>query len=118
MKPFKPSTPSKVSKYGNKRVTVDGIIFDSKREAVRYQTLKTMEKAGVIKDLKRQVEYVLVPKIVIAGEKTRPVKYIADFVYEADGQIVVEDSKGFRTDVFKLKRILMKHLLGIEINEV
>jgi hypothetical protein len=96
----------------------------SKREAKRAGVLKLLERAGQIKDLKEQVEFVLAPSVVINGRKRPAIKYFADFVYEDLGlpeffesRLVVEDCKGFRTPVYKLKRHLMKSVLNIDITE-
>lgn len=96
-----------MSKYNNKKTIVDGIVFDSKKEAYRYEELKILEKANIIKNLARQVPFELIPKQ--RGE--RAVCYIADFVYidTKTGNIIVEDVKGFKTDVYKLKRKLFKY---------
>lgn len=91
------------SKYHAKRTSVDGIVFDSKREADRYLVLKSMEEDGTIEDLRRQVRYELVPAFDVDGKHYRPVFYVADFVYVEDGKEVVEDVKGMRTDVYRLK---------------
>lgn len=102
-------------KYNNARVEVDGMQFDSMREAARWKELRLMERAGEISDLRRQVRYELVPKL--PGE--RPVDYIADFVYrDKDGNEVVEDVKGVRTPVYVIKRKLMLWRHGIRIREV
>lgn len=107
LKTNKNTKEKKKPKYGNKITVVDGISFDSKKEAYRYLELKLLEKAGEIINLKRQVPYLLVPKQ--KGE--RKVEYIADFVYvNKSGEVIVEDSKGFRTDVYVVKRKLMKWL--------
>lgn len=104
-----------MNKYDNKRVVVDGIRFDSKREAARWQELKLLERAGEIKGLERQVEYELIPKQ--PGE--RAVKYIADFRYiDHDGKTVVEDTKGVKTPVYILKRKLLLWVHGIRVVEV
>lgn len=103
------------AKYGNTKVEVDGVPFDSKREATRWQELRLLERAGEISDLRRQVRYELVPKL--PGE--RPVDYIADFVYrDKNGNEVVEDVKGVRTPVYVIKRKLMLWRHGIRIQEV
>lgn len=102
------------SKYHNRpQITSDGR-FDSKREMKRWYELKLMEKAGVIKNLKRQVRYELIPKV---GSQ-RPTYYYADFVYfDKDGNEIVEDVKGTKTEVYKLKKKLMLWRYGIEIRE-
>ena len=106
-------------KYGNKKTTFAGITFDSKKEAERYIVLKAMENLGAIKDLRRQVPFVLIEgKRWSNGKKHRDTVYKADFVYTLDDETVVEDVKGFRTDVYKLKRELMKDKYDIEISEV
>lgn len=102
----------KRSKYGNRKTEVDGLIFDSAREAKRWSELRLLERAGRIADLKRQVRYAL-------DVNGQPIcHYVADFVYRADGQPVVEDAKGFRTDVYKLKAKLMKAVHSITVVEV
>lgn len=107
------------SKYGNKKVEVNGILFDSKREARRYLDLKAMEMAGQIQNLQLQVRYELIPTISRDGKVLeRNCCYIADFVYEQNGETVVEDAKGRRTKDYVIKRKLMLHVHGIQIREV
>lgn len=106
------------SKYKNKKVIIDGIEFDSKKEAKRYQELLLMQRTGIITDLKRQVPYVLVPAFNLNKKRYRETKYLADFVYKENGKEVVEDTKGFRTDVYKIKKKLMAYMYQIEIKEV
>ena len=107
------------SKFGNKKVVVDGIQFDSKREARRYLDLRAMEIAGQIQNLQLQVKYTLIPSQRIDGKVVeREVSYVADFVYEQNGKTVVEDSKGHRTKDYILKRKMMLHFHGIQIREV
>ena len=109
-----PTEKPKKSKYGAVKTEVDGIMFDSKREASRYQELRLLEQAGEIANLRLKVPYILFPK----NEHGRALKYIADFVYNDDtGALVVEDAKGHSTDVYKIKRRLMAELKGIEIKE-
>lgn len=105
------------SKYHARKTTVDGITFDSEREAYRYLELKGMEEDGVIEDLRRQVRYELVPAFDVDGRHYRPVYYVADFTYVEDGKEVVEDVKGMRTDVYKLKSKLFARRYGISIKE-
>lgn len=105
------------SKYHAKKTVVDGITFDSKREADRYLVLKSMEEDGAIEDLRRQVRYELVPAFDVDGKHYRPVFYVADFVYVEDGKEVVEDVKGMRTDTYKLKAKLFARRYGKVIKE-
>jgi Fe2+ transport system protein B len=113
-----------VNKYYNRHVrTSDGIIHDSQREANRWIELKLLERAGQIKNLNRQVKFILIPKQVeYIGKKVkvleREVSYIADFVYQENGQTVVEDTKGMRTRDYIIKRKLMLYIHGIKIREV
>lgn len=110
--------PPKPGKYRNKKVTVDGEKYDSKREYNRYQQLRMMEQAGKIVDLKRQVKYELAPSVTIRGKKRPPLRYFADFVYIENGQTIVEDAKGTPTKEYRIKRHLMKSVHGIDIQEV
>ena len=109
-------------KYGNKKTELDGILFDSKREAQRYAELKLMERAREIYDLQLQVPFVLIP--VQKDEKgkviERELKYIADFTYRdiKTGRLIVEDAKGVKTEVYKIKKKLMLYRLGLRIKEV
>lgn len=118
------------SKYGNRKVKADGIVFDSVREAKRYKELRLLEQAGEIRQLQRQVKYILIPAQrepdtigprggvhkgkLIEHERS----YVADFVYEQNGETIVEDAKGFKTDVYLLKKALMLWVHGIRIREV
>ena len=105
----------RVSKFGNKQTVVGDRRFASQREANRYGQLCLLEKAARIRNLKFQVPF----KIEIGGKLI--CRYISDFTYEefshGDWHLVVEDSKGFKTPVYKLKKKLMKALLDIEIRE-
>nr|UVX75255.1 MAG: Protein of unknown function (DUF1064) [Bacteriophage sp.] len=105
------------SKYHARKTTVDGITFDSKREADRYLVLKGMEEDGLIEDLRRQVRCELIPAFDVDGRHYRPVYYVADFVYVEDGKEIVEDVKGMRTDVYKLKSKLFAYRYGMSIKE-
>lgn len=109
-----------MSKYNSKKTVVDGQKFDSKKEARRYQELLLLEKAGEIKNLSRQVKFVLIPSQRDENGKVveRECSYKADFVYEEDGKTVVEDVKGFRTKEYIIKRKLMMWRYGIRIREV
>ena len=100
----------KQSKYHAQKTEVDGIVFDSKKESKDYLQLKHLEDCGVIKNLRRQVSFELQPKYTNnKGEHIRAINYVADFVYEQDGKTVVRDTKGVKTDVFKLKRKLFEY---------
>lgn len=92
-----------MNKYHAKRVNTEDGWFDSQRELKRWQELKLLEHAGKISKLRRQVSYELIPRI--GG--MRPIVYRADFVYIENGKEVVEDSKGFRDRVYRLKCRLM-----------
>lgn len=109
-----------VSKYRSKKTVVDGQKFDSKKEANRYQELLLLEKAGVIKNLSRQVKFVLIPSQRDESGKLieRECSYKADFAYEEGIKTVVEDVKGFRTKEYVIKRKLMLWRYGIRIMEV
>ena len=102
-----------VTKYGAKRTEVDGIVFASRSEARRYQELRLLQAAGEISGLELQVKYPL----VVNGVKIAD--YVADFrYYEDEGDtLIVEDRKGMRTPVYRLKAKLMRAVHGIEIRE-
>lgn len=102
------------SKYKAKKVVIDGITFDSKKEAGRYQELKLLERAGAIKGLVLQPRFLLQDKFKYKGKTERKIEYIADFKYmdTKTGKVVVEDVKGYKTDVYKLKRKLFLKKYG------
>ena len=124
----------KRSKYGNRKVTIEGINFDSEREAKRYLILKEHQNKGDISDLKMQVVYELIPaikelKTIVLKAKTRqkevtiqqPITYRCDFTYIKDGVLVVEDVKispKMLPTEYKLKKKLMRYVHGITIKEV
>jgi len=101
-----------MTKYHNKLTELDGMIFASKKEATRYQELKILERIGKIRELKLQVAYDLnVNDMHIC-------KYVADFTYRDDhDRLVVEDSKGFKNPLYKLKARLMLACLNIRVIE-
>ena len=104
-----------MNKYRNKKTGG----FDSKKEAKRYADLCLMQQAGEISELRKQVTFLLIPSQYIGGKCVeRPCKYIADFVYTHKGAEIVEDVKGYRDPVYRIKRKLMLKLLGIRIKEV
>mgnify|MGYP000891920874 FL=1 len=97
--------------------------YDSKKEARRATELKLLEKAGIISHLQEQVVYELIPSQyrIVSGKKKcieRAMKYIADFQYVENGNTVVEDAKGFRTEVYRIKKKLMLYFHDIQIKEV
>lgn len=122
------------NKYHSSKCVVDGIVFDSRKEARRYRELMLMQAAGQISRLQRQVKYVLIPaqyeptgEFYKRGKKKGQPKlkqaeqecaYIADFMYCEDGEMVVEDTKGMRTRDYIIKRKLMLWVHGIKIREV
>lgn len=117
------------TKYHSKPVVIDGIKFDSQKEAGRYKQLRMWEEEGKISNLERQVPFLLVPKQMLEHPRRnlhktglvnceREIKYLADFVYYRDGVKIVEDVKGLKTPEYIIKRKLMKFFHNIEINEV
>ena len=99
----------KPSKYRSKKVEVDGITFDSQKEANRYQELLLEKRAGLVLDIELQPSFELQEGYRDAGKWVRPIVYIADFrVTYADGRVVVIDTKGFRTKEYRLKKKLFR----------
>ena len=117
-------------KYHNKKIVIDGQVFDSKKEGYRYRELMLLERSGQITDLQRQVKYTLIPaqrEPDTIGKRggvkkgkliEREVSYIADFVYRENGELVVEDTKGIRTKDYIIKRKLMLYVHRIRIKEI
>lgn len=117
-------------KYHSKKVRYQGMIFDSKKECYRYIELKKQEAAGLISNLERQKSFELIPvqrepsTITKRGKEKqgkvieRAVNYLADFVYIKDGKTIVEDTKGFKTTDYIIKRKLMLYIHGIRIKEI
>lgn len=111
-------------------MTVDGETFDSKKEYRRYCELKLLERAGQIRNLQRQVKFLLIPsqyeEVVDAKGKPkqkcieRECVYVADFQYRDahTGKLIVEDTKGVKTDTYVIKRKLMLKEYGIKISEI
>ena len=127
------------AKLGNVKVTVDGIEFDSKKEANRYYELRLLQRAGQIEELELQKEFELIPaqyetyaRYGKTGKRLQDGKrciekscvYKADFAYIKDGQQVVEDAKGYRDPAsaayakFVIKRKLMLWRYGIKVIEI
>lgn len=101
------------SKYRNKKIEYDGILFDSHREMKRYKELIILEKTGNIFRLKYKTPFELIP----ANDKFRAMNYISDFDYYDGEQYIVEDCKGFRTRDYLIKKKLLYHKYGISIKE-
>jgi Protein of unknown function (DUF1064). len=99
-------------KYGNQPTEIGAHKFASKREAKRYAVLASMQEQGEITNLRLQKRY----PIVVNGKKV--CVYVGDFEYQSGGMVIVEDAKGVKTSVYKLKRKLMQIVNGIEIREV
>lgn len=112
----------KTSKYRNKKIAYNGEIFDSKKEYKRYIELLTLQKAGKIRGLERQVKFLLIPAQRDEDKKLleRECSYYADFVYKdtQTGETIVEDTKGVRTDEYIIKRKLMLLMYDIRVKEV
>jgi hypothetical protein len=123
---------ARMAKYNSKKVTRDGMTFDSVKEYKRYCELRLLEKAGAISNLQRQVEFELIPAqrepdtVGVRGGIKRgkviekAVKYVADFVYTEDGRMIVEDVKSpaTKTRDYIIKRKIMLWAKGITIREV
>lgn len=105
------SLKAKESKYKNKKVVYDGIKFDSQKEKNHYIGLKMSLKAGIIKDLELQKVFELQPSFKKNGKTYRKITYKADFCYFniKEGKYIVEDVKGFKTEVYKLKKKLFEY---------
>jgi hypothetical protein len=98
------------NKYLNKKVTVDGIEFDSVKEANYYLYLRQLQKTGEVVKIELQPRFELLPGFAKNGKKYRPINYTADFkVTYADGRVEVIDTKGYKTQVFKLKHKLFEY---------
>ena len=107
-----------MSKYHNRKVTQGGETFDSVKEYRRFCELRLLERAGAVTDLRRQVRFELIPAQRVDGKVVeRACSYVADFTYTENGQQVVEDAKGMRTQEYRLKRKLMLWVHGIRIRE-
>lgn len=121
-------------KYGNKKIQAGGQVFDSKKEYKRFCELSLLERAGEITNLQRQVPFLLIPEqrapsteVYKKGSRAgqpkpgpvleRKVVYIADFVYQENGETVVEDTKGIKTKEYIIKRKLLLYRYGIRIKE-
>jgi hypothetical protein len=99
-------------KYNAIKTEIDGRVFASRAEARRYSELCLLEKAGEIRNLECQ------PKFPITVNKKHICYYIADFQYSNEGGVIIEDVKGVKTPVYKLKKKLVEAQYNIEITEV
>lgn len=121
------------NKYSNIKTCVNGISFDSRKEARRYSELLLLQRAEAIRDLELQKKYVLIPAQYETYERygkkgqrlqdgqrlvEKECAYLADFVYKEDGKTIVEDTKGIKTKDYIIKRKLMLYVHGIRIKEV
>lgn len=108
-----------MSKYRAKKTVIDGIKFDSKKEAKRYIVLRELEKQGNIEKLMLQPRFLLQEGFRKNGKAYRKIEYVADFMYEQDGKLIIEDVKGIKTDVYKLKQKLFeKRYQNLTIKEI
>ena len=106
----------RVSKYKARKTAYGGSVYDSAKEAKRAAELELLQRAGKIRNLRRQVKFTLQEGFSYEGRKIRAIEYIADFVYEADG-LIIEDVKGYRTPEYKIKAKMLKRLIASgEIN--
>ena len=107
------------NKYNAKKVTIDGITFDSKKEGKRYRDLKLLQRSKMISNLKLQPEF----KFIINSKPVKMMnghtaKYTADFSYIENGKTVYEDVKGVKTEAYRLRKAITEHIYGIKITEV
>jgi len=100
-----------MSKYHARKTIIDEIKFDSKKEADRYQELKLLERAGAISNLQVHPKFRLLDGFDWNGEHYRPINYYADFSYEENGKVIIEDVKGIQTPVFRIKMKLLMQTL-------
>lgn len=106
-----------MNKYHNKKCIYKDMTFDSKKERDYYVILEMMLKNNQITDLKTQVKFELQPSFKFKGKTIRSISYIADFTYIKDGKLIIVDTKGYRTEVYKLKKKMMQYK-GLEIKEI
>lgn len=119
-KQYREYVAKKRSKYNNRKTQIDGITFDSEKEALRYAELKMLEKAGKITELERQKRFELQPAFYYQGHKQRAIFYVCDFFYRQGDKYIIEDVKSPITKnnaVYKLKKKMMLYR-GYEIKEI
>lgn len=109
-----------MNKYHNKKVIVNGHKFDSIKEANYYNQLRLLQRAGLIRDLELQKTFILQPSFKLNNKTRRNITYKADFTYfsNEDNKIHVIDVKGFKTDVYNIKKKMFEYKYGIEIEEI
>lgn len=105
-------------KYKNKKTTYNGIKFDSKKEMEHYIYLLAQQEAGIISDLELQKKFVILDSYEIEGKKVRPITYVCDFYYIKEGRPVVVDVKGYKTEVYRLKKKIFESRYNIKILEI
>lgn len=108
-------------KYKNNKVTIEGILFDSTKEANRWLQLKALFMSGAISNLQRQSVFVLAPSVVLDGRKKPAIRYVADFTYSKGGKDIVEDVKSSATKklpAYRLKKHLMMSVHGLSVSEI
>lgn len=100
-----------MNKYNAKKTTIDGITFDSKKEANHYCELKLLEKAKEISHLQLQPRFELQPKFEKNGKKYRAIEYVADFMYYDNRlkKTIIQDTKGMKTEIFKIKQKIFEY---------
>lgn len=105
-----------MNKYKNKKVQIDMYVFDSIAESRRYKELALLQRTGKITELQLQPKFLLQESFKKNGKIYRKIEYIADFMYEENGKIIVEDVKGKETETFKIKRKLFEYKYrGLEL---
>lgn len=104
------------TKYNARKTTIDGLVFDSMRESQRWCELQILAAAGKIHSIQRQVPFVLHPAFVHDGKREQATRYLADFTYYEGDTMVIEDVKGVRTAVYRIKRKLLLLSLANERN--
>lgn len=108
-----------MSKYRARKTEIDGIVFDSAKESRRYAELKLLAAAGEIHSLRLQPRFELEAKRYIDGKLQRAIVYVADFAYKIGTYEIIEDVKGCKTQVYKIKRkLLLARYPGIDHREV
>lgn len=119
VKQIREPSEKRKSKYNNQPQVVGAEKYRSKKEMHRHAELKLLEAAGAISGLKREVVHILIKPVRIQGRLRPAIRYVSDFQYDdaLTGKHIVEDCKGWRTDVYRLKRHMMAAIHGIEILE-